>query len=513
MAVVYVDLINGNDDTGDGTPENPFKTIAKAETGLGPGDEIRLAKTDPVQLPGTITWNQNSTSMDTSEDLTSVLSPGDYIGKNDGLWYYVNSVFSDHIILADQYHGPQETTVAYKAVGREYAPSSSTETCEQLTINGTPQNPVKVTGGWDLATETREGVTVLISTTETGRALHLNPGAWIRLSYLTFLGFYYGIYSVRSRVFLDSCYFAWSNYAIDGFYAGEVSNCKSSSDYYFVRSYGTSRGPCILKNCVVHEASYVFIAPKTSNSILDSCEIKGCRTVVSLGPVQATSCWLVIKDCILADISNLISDGGGSIFLFGCSCEGNIHLTYVGRIVLVNCTLGENMEFAPGSYGSGPFRYVIINTTEGIYKEHYFMRGDYHDSSGHLVIERETTEARTGYCAKITGYSWAADEWEWALPVLRGVPIPGGTKQRIKIWLKVSSDFEGTIQLVLRRNPLENWVTKDITPSTEWQQFYIDMPEMLGSHDATLKAGILITKSDIQPGTIYMDEITTEEIA
>ena len=43
MAENYCDYISGDDDTGDGTNGNPYKTIDKAATGLSGGDEVRVA--------------------------------------------------------------------------------------------------------------------------------------------------------------------------------------------------------------------------------------------------------------------------------------------------------------------------------------------------------------------------------------------------------------------------------------------------------------------------------------
>jgi len=59
MTTKYVDYLNGDDGTGDGSAGNPYATIAVASAGLTGGDEVRVAQTPMCSL-GAATWTDDS---------------------------------------------------------------------------------------------------------------------------------------------------------------------------------------------------------------------------------------------------------------------------------------------------------------------------------------------------------------------------------------------------------------------------------------------------------------------
>jgi len=61
MSIKYCDYTNGDDDTGDGTSGNPYKTIQKSDNGLSGGDEIRVAKSPASSdLTGTVGFTKKA---------------------------------------------------------------------------------------------------------------------------------------------------------------------------------------------------------------------------------------------------------------------------------------------------------------------------------------------------------------------------------------------------------------------------------------------------------------------
>ena len=165
----YVDIINGDDTNGDGSAGNPYKTIGKASLDLTGGDEIRVAKSpDNITLPGTLSWVDGSFTIETSQDLTSILSPGDFIGKGTDWeegWWEISSITSSEITLAKKYYGSTETLENCEKLGViEW--TSNTNSLE-LNVDvghhgGTSENSrLIVSGGWDLQSETKNGITAI----------------------------------------------------------------------------------------------------------------------------------------------------------------------------------------------------------------------------------------------------------------------------------------------------------------------------------------------------------------
>jgi hypothetical protein len=79
MAYKYVDFVNGNDSTGDGSAGAPYKTITKAATVLATGNEIRLAGTQITAIADTYNFTHGSKSVTVSGDKTASWAAGDRI--------------------------------------------------------------------------------------------------------------------------------------------------------------------------------------------------------------------------------------------------------------------------------------------------------------------------------------------------------------------------------------------------------------------------------------------------
>ena len=166
-ATCYCDYATGNDSTGDGSYGTPYQTIDGCEIGMsltGAGDEIRVAKTTVTALSGTLTFTKESTSVSTSADLTGELATGNFITASTDLditdkegIYYVASVTSDTVTLGDEYASASGAKSCVKI--NEYDFQGNGHNIEDISAgtDGTDGNPFKITGGWDLTTQTRDG--------------------------------------------------------------------------------------------------------------------------------------------------------------------------------------------------------------------------------------------------------------------------------------------------------------------------------------------------------------------
>ena len=94
MTIVYCAWATGDDTTGTGAWDKPYKTITKATTGRIGGDEVRVAKSpEPTALTGTVGFTQGSTAVTGSGTLfTTELAIGDFIQAPDGQYYEVVTI-------------------------------------------------------------------------------------------------------------------------------------------------------------------------------------------------------------------------------------------------------------------------------------------------------------------------------------------------------------------------------------------------------------------------------------
>ena len=162
MAIVYCSWVTGDDTAGTGTAANPYKTITKASTSRTAGDEVRVAKSpDPTALTGTTAWTLNGTTVTGTGTLFKTeLAIGDFISAPDGGWYEVITLTSDtSATLYKKY--PSATASGHSSqklgVTDTGAAASSSTQVQVVSKSGTSSANLKISGGWDLTTETQTG--------------------------------------------------------------------------------------------------------------------------------------------------------------------------------------------------------------------------------------------------------------------------------------------------------------------------------------------------------------------
>jgi len=212
MAIICVSWVNGSSG-GDGSPGNPFQKIQEAAP-VAAGDEIRVEKSaDPIALSGTLTFNNGLVQVQTSVDLTSELSPGDFIISNNptneyGYWE-VNSLTSTEITLFKVYAGISETIDANKLQPIDTGNAISTnETIQQNLYSGAFENPILLSGGWNSTFDAVTGETwyrqgcLPYSTNRYGIGLYFSSRNYVDISRIHFVRYYYNLYA-RSSISLQ----------------------------------------------------------------------------------------------------------------------------------------------------------------------------------------------------------------------------------------------------------------------------------------------------------------------
>jgi len=215
MTIVYCDWATGDDTNGTGSWDHPYKTITKATTGRTGGDEIRVGKSpDPTPLTGTVGFTQGSTAVTGVNTLfTTELAIGDFIQAPDGQWYEVVTITSDTAAtLYKKYSGSTESGVSSQKLGvTDTGEAAAYNTQVQaVSSSGTSSANLKISGGWDLATESQTGQ------------------SWFKQMHTTFanrLG--YGLY-LYQRQFTEVSRLHFLRYNVGIYYAsGNSNNCNS----------------------------------------------------------------------------------------------------------------------------------------------------------------------------------------------------------------------------------------------------------------------------------------------
>jgi len=201
MTINYCDYTLGNDTTGGGSAGNPYKTIDKASTGLGGGDEVRCAKgAAPTSLTGTLTWTDASATISTSDDLTGELAAMDFIGKNTAgeTWWEISSLDASSITLVKAYVGTTEGVASYKlgVIDTGTAAGTTTNIQRNYGSGASVASRLLISGGWNLTTETQDGETWFWQSgaNKYGRGLYSESKSYIEVSAVNFLRYYYGCF-------------------------------------------------------------------------------------------------------------------------------------------------------------------------------------------------------------------------------------------------------------------------------------------------------------------------------
>lgn len=207
--IKYCDYINGNDTTGNGSYSSPYKTITKASTGLTGGDEVRVAKSpDDTALTGTLTFTEGSTTLTGSGTLfTTELVIGDFVKGADNQYYEVVTISSNTAaVLYQKYPSSTQSGVSsYKmGVTSTGAAAGSTTQVQAISASGSSTSSrLKISGGWDLASQTQTGVTNFRQLHSTfanrwGYALYATGKSYTEIDKCNFFRYNYGIYYAPS---------------------------------------------------------------------------------------------------------------------------------------------------------------------------------------------------------------------------------------------------------------------------------------------------------------------------
>ncbi|MDX9785437.1 MAG: NosD domain-containing protein [Desulfobacterales bacterium] len=515
-AVAYVDLVSGNDTTGDGTAGNPYLTAEKADDILtGGGDEIRVKKSTIVALAGTLTFTNGSDSITTSADLSGVLASGYLISKNSESggtegWWHVSSVTTNTITLSAQYWGTSQTTSAYYVI-----PAATDDShWDGVKAGASKTSRMKISGGWDLSTETRNGYTAVTNSDPNGTIRissdYIELGYFIAVSLYSSNSTYGAFYVTGSYGYSHDLYASGANLSI-GFNltgrqnivsdvvctGGEQNFLIAGGDNNYVEDlycYTSCSTPSSYGNL-----AFIY----SSNNIIKNASIFNSPIY---GVVSANSGYVYISN---ATISNNVSAGvytqnTGPIYLsdstisystIGISLDASsiayiYDITYsnnsgvdVGIVDISSCPAA-----VPGAYEL---------TSAGVHKTHFRDA-----ENGTRIYQSNTTEARSGTCINIP----AAGGYVYTPVKIGSVKITSAASDiTLSVYMRADASYSGFVAMYAIHNgkPVVPYTDKTLTTSYTQQSITVSSADLVVGEYLDLWVGVSGTA-----GNVYIDDFS-----
>lgn len=384
MATLYVDLVSGNDTTGDGSSGNPYLTVNKALSIAGGPHDIRVAKTTAhtTVSSATCTFTNGSTTVSTSASLVGTIAVGDYIGKtsavgngggydnNSEIFWRVNAVAAGALTLECKYTGASES-VASILKATIITTGVANTTAITIAVAGT-----QLSGGWDLSTITQDGETWLkgnFTRTYSSSRYIVYSSVEANISMLNIVEGYYAVYASASNILLSNLtvlgaysigiYYSGSNIsssycvaqagsAVNGaFYLGAGSTAQISDCLILTASAGTGYGvynmsitAATLTRCMIFDAPVYGIRSSQNNLTLIGCYFSGCNVAVwMLNNTLVQDCTFV--SCPRGLYSNAITT---SIVVKGTTFDS---CTYACDLRYFTGALFDDCDFNSCTYG------------------------------------------------------------------------------------------------------------------------------------------------------------------
>lgn len=529
-AVYYVDLETGDDSTGTGAWDNPWKSVDKctndgATTG---GDECRVAKHDShTTLSGTVTTNQYSTTINTTEDLTGELSAGDFVGLDNGqAWWPVSSVGATTITLTYAYTGDAGSG---KTLYKADIMTPPSYTAMDIDSSGTSASSrLKVSGGWTLsASSTQDGVTFIDWRSATGY-LSFSSQSFIEFSHFAI----WGDADIYSK-FHNSGWWAYVHdvflYRFEFVNTGDwmeadnvVAVCPDAAFFNFGNVGGMELRDSTLYYGTTFSA--VFSASTYGNGvfILDNVDFSGQPGGNSISSYFDHVYFYDVdlldrgipNDFLILHSSQGVVEGSNIVDCAdnGIEATNSFGHWYLGDLRFIDIDFDQitDSEFAMRVSGltGFPCNISVDNMTVngGVTDQDRLMCSD--SSTDPFFVDRESgANCRNGDCLKVSETTGTSDTI--ALPIGQYRVTSTASDLTLSIYIKENGSYAGEMALFAGHyGKLHGFTQVDSTISNSYQQFSVTIPsaDLTVDHYADLFLAFTMTA-----GTIYIDDFSTSQ--
>lgn len=467
MTIVYCDFVNGDDNTGDGTAGNPYKTITKASDGLMGGDEVRVAKSpSPSALSGVLTWTNGSASVSTSVDLMGVLAARDFIRKASlnaadyDIWWEISSITSTTITLVKTFRGYTESCASMKLGTTDTGAATYGQNVQVVSSSGDDESTrLEISGGWNLSTELQDGETWFrqTGTTKYGNGLRSNDSYYISLSKCHLLRYSYDLYLQDEAGWsVSHCQFLAAGNAgltCNASFRGVFSNITSDSTLYFGYSvmHAITADTIVCINGQIHTYDYL------SNVVAVNATIHAAAGSISRNISGSLIELSVNPPCKFYNVS-------------GCSVN------------------------VQGSIGGA--NYATLKGIDGAAGEQAWQAGGY--------AQKNTANARSGSCVEVVPMypiGSVSDAFEQVFKLA----VAASTAKTVGVYMKSSADFDGAVQaaLMYKGEFLADFI--EWTMTTSYQQF-----TLTAAADDIDESGVLELWIRVwgETGSVYIDDLS-----
>ena len=406
MAINYCSWLTGNDTTGDGTYGNPYKTITKASTGLTGGDEVRVAKSpDDTALTGTLTFTAGSTTLTGSSTLfTTELVIGDFVKGADNQYYEVVTISSNTAaVLYKVYPSSTQSGVSSYKMGitSTGAALSSTTQVQVISASGTSTSSrLKISGGWDLATQTQTGVTNFRQMHGTfanlyGYGLYANGKSYTELDKCNFFRYRSGIYFYSSSYNTINTATCSSNsygiyfYLSSNYNTITTATCSSNGNYgihFNTSSYNTINTATCNSNAY---GIYCYLNSNYNTINTPTCNLNSYGIYI-----YSTSCNTINTATCNSNDYGIIFSSSNYITISNLTVNSNttnaLYSDVSFNIIIHKLTGTGNIGLSKGATIVDNYPYLSIqwNNAKGTSKN-YFYGGETYSN---------TAQARSGKC-------------------------------------------------------------------------------------------------------------------
>lgn len=532
MSIIYCDYLLGDDTTGSGTNIHPYKTITKASTSLTGGDEVRVAKSvDTTTMSGTLAWVDGSTSITTSADLTGVLSPGDFVCKDtiDNDWWEAITITDTTLTLFRKYSGTTATVSSKKlgitSTGLAVSWASNVQTISSS--GSSVLSRLKISGGWDLSTETQDGQTYFRQMHTTfaaryGRGLYMSSKSYIEMDHLHFLRYDNCIQmftcswcKVTSPILLgagDECLYIASTstnneiinpicngnvdvgiYITTSFY-NTITNpiCHSSTDG--IRLYTNAHHNTITTpTCNGNSTNGVFISSSNNTITAPTCNGNGTQGIYLVG---ANFNCITDATCNDSNYGIFISSAHNNIIFVTNFSDNNYG-------VRISSSLNTTVNGFSGTNTLSDIYAVTMCGSEkpAIKMQHFKTVGDNRCYYEYGITYRDTANARSGECLK---FDPSSATYYISQPF--NFTAASGIAQTLSAYVKDDASFNGDIQAAIY------FMGVKITGWTEWTPTtsYVKKEIIAAAVDIT-EDGVLELKIKVRgaAGNVFVDDLET----
>lgn len=502
MTVKYVDLASGDDTGGDGTYGNPYKTFAKADDGLTGGDEIRVAETTMTTLSGTLTFTNGSASVTTSADQTSAVAAGDVIGKNeiDEGWWLVTSLTSGAITLDHDYWGTTEATTGY-------AMSPSGTTIQVLATDGSSTSSrLKLSGGWNLGTQTQDGFTFYYPTA--GSYALINYSRYSEVAYFVIsydYNFGFAFQSADTYQYYHHCHVAGQADG-GGFYFSEdhlIAEDLTHTGLDDDQQYLCSSYDHLYTRCHSYSSGYTGFETSTVTSFTRfvDCVVKGALGANIEGFYLYTSGGTYIENALVDNCN------------WGMHCYGNAEQIYIDNTTISNCTVGVHSSSMDvpvtlaGCTMSGNTTDFTVTAIHPYSVSRYNVAtaaGVFSRLFPYITVSSDTTDARTGTCLKFDPNT--ALHERMPLIELGVIEVASAASDlTLSVYMKDDASFNGEVILSARQNAklVAGPVEKTMTTSYVEQTLVIASADLTVGEHLTMYATVTGTA-----GNVFADDFS-----